>query len=188
MEQWGRLGRFQRYPRHCDGSQCFRTIGIARWSQEFGADQSWAWVFGWVAYSCTCNERLIAPIHSTGPLAKCPRQVNQKWEVTKVEWSPIKKPDSFAAVAAHDRVELLQTSPDHIHHSRAYTWHTRHVTDIDWNHQGAPVLASASIDSFVHLWDVRSASSKPCGSLNTLLPASHVRLIQTSLTKERNLQ
>lgn len=54
--------------------------------------------------------------------------------------------------------------PTLIHSLRA---HTRMVTDIDWHSKAPHLLASCSIDTFTHLWDLRDPR-KPILSLSAV--------------------
>lgn len=54
--------------------------------------------------------------------------------------------------------------PTLIHSLRA---HTRVVTDIDWHSKEPHLLASCSIDTFTHLWDLRDPR-KPIMSLSAV--------------------
>lgn len=56
------------------------------------------------------------------------------------------------------------SEPTLLHSLRA---HTRMVTDIDWHCKEPLLLATCSIDSFTHLWDLRDAR-KPSMSLNAV--------------------
>lgn len=46
-------------------------------------------------------------------------------------------------------------------------WHTRVVTALNWHHSDPNLLASCSIDTFTHLWDIRE-SRKPAISLSAV--------------------
>lgn len=45
--------------------------------------------------------------------------------------------------------------------------HTRVVSDINWHPTEADILASCSIDTFIHVWDIRD-QRRPCLSLSAV--------------------
>jgi WD40 repeat protein len=61
-------------------------------------------------------------------------------------------------------VTWAQGAPSLIHSLRA---HTRSITDIDWHSKKPHLLASCSIDTFTHLWDLRDPR-KPILSLSAV--------------------
>lgn len=62
--------------------------------------------------------------------------------------------------------ELIQT-----HSLRA---HTRVITDLNWHQTDPNMLASCSVDTFIHIWDLRD-SRRPSLSLSAVAEASQVR-------------
>lgn len=64
------------------------------------------------------------------------------------------------------KVELIQT-----HSLRA---HTRVITDLNWHQTDPNLLASCSVDTFIHIWDLRD-SRRPSLSLSAVAEASQVR-------------
>lgn len=45
--------------------------------------------------------------------------------------------------------------------------HTRVVSDVNWHPKEPDIIASCSIDTFIHIWDIRD-QRKPCMSLSAV--------------------
>jgi len=45
--------------------------------------------------------------------------------------------------------------------------HTRVVSDLNWHPKEPDIIASCSIDTFIHIWDIRD-QRKPCLSLSAV--------------------
>ncbi|XP_021701961.1 GATOR complex protein WDR59 isoform X1 [Aedes aegypti] len=102
---------------------------------------------------------------SPGGLSKFPRP--WKYEVSAAEWAICKDSQEYCAIATSQTIEVLtwESGKPTIKHSlRA---HTRMITDIDWHSKIPHLLASCSIDTFTHLWDLRDPR-KPVLSLNAV--------------------
>ena len=52
--------------------------------------------------------------------------------------------------------------------------HTRVITDLNWHRSDPNILASCSVDTFIHIWDLRDAR-RPSLSLSAIAEASQVR-------------
>ena len=51
--------------------------------------------------------------------------------------------------------------------------HSMVITDLDWDPNRTELLASASIDGFVNIWDYQDSRS-PLAYLNCMVPCSQV--------------
>jgi WD repeat-containing protein 59 len=94
-------------------------------------------------------------------------QRNSKYEVSAAEWAICQNSQEYCAIASSQSIEVVtwaQGDPTLIHSLRA---HTRSITDIDWHSKKAHLLASCSIDTFTHLWDLRDPR-KPIMSLSAV--------------------
>lgn len=92
---------------------------------------------------------------------------SSKYEVSAAEWAICEGSQEYCAIAASQLIEVLtwaKGAPSMIHSLRA---HTRMVTDIDWHSKVPHLLASCSIDTFTHLWDLRDPR-KPIMSLSAV--------------------
>ncbi|KAL5288890.1 WDR59 family protein [Megaselia abdita] len=92
---------------------------------------------------------------------------NCKYEVSSAEFANCKQTQEFCAIATNQLIEVVTwgtSEPTLLHSLRS---HTRMVTDIDWHCKEPMLLATCSIDSFTHLWDLRDAR-KPSMSLNAV--------------------
>lgn len=52
--------------------------------------------------------------------------------------------------------------------------HTRVITDLNWHQSNPNLLASCSVDTFIHIWDMRDPR-RPASSLSAIAEASQVR-------------
>lgn len=64
------------------------------------------------------------------------------------------------------KVELIQT--------QSLRAHTRVITDLNWHQTDPNLLASCSVDTFIHIWDLRDPR-RPSLSLSAVAEASQVR-------------
>lgn len=112
---------------------------------------------------------------------------NSKHEVSAAEWAICQHSQEYCAISVgakhyffnmlnvktvflHQTSQLIEVvtwrsgDPTLIHSLRA---HTRVITDIDWHSKSPHLLASCSIDTFTHLWDLRDPR-KPMLSLSAV--------------------
>lgn len=92
---------------------------------------------------------------------------NSKHEITAAEWAICDESQEYCAIATSQLIEVVtwrSGDPTLIHSLRA---HTRVITDIDWHSKTPYLLASCSIDTFTHLWDLRDPK-KPTMSLSAV--------------------
>lgn len=88
-------------------------------------------------------------------------------EVSAAEWAICENSQEYCAIATSQLIEVVTWKlgdPTLIHSLRA---HTRVVTDIDWHSKIPHLLASCSVDTFTHLWDLRDPR-KPILSLSAV--------------------
>uniref|UniRef100_A0A182W6K5 RWD domain-containing protein n=1 Tax=Anopheles minimus TaxID=112268 RepID=A0A182W6K5_9DIPT len=94
-------------------------------------------------------------------------QRHSKYEVTAAEWAICQNSQEYCAIATCQQIEVVtwrSGEPTLQHSLRA---HTRMITDIDWHSKVPHLLASCSIDTFTHLWDLRDPR-KPVLSLSAV--------------------
>lgn len=92
---------------------------------------------------------------------------NSKHEISAAEWAICQESQEYCAIATSQLIEVVtwrSGDPTLIHSLRA---HTRVITDIDWHSKTPHLLASCSIDTFTHLWDLRDPK-KPMMSLSAV--------------------
>ncbi|GAB0090407.1 GATOR complex protein Wdr59 [Sergentomyia squamirostris] len=80
---------------------------------------------------------------------------SSKYEVSTAKFAICSQGQEYCAIATSQLIEVVSWEfhdPQLIHSLRA---HTRVVTDIDWHSKEPTLLASCSIDTFTHLWDLR---------------------------------
>ncbi|XP_055690509.1 GATOR complex protein Wdr59 isoform X2 [Lutzomyia longipalpis] len=82
-------------------------------------------------------------------------QRNSKYEVSTAKFAICSHSQEYCAIATSQLIEVVtwkSRDPLLMYSLRA---HTRVVTDIDWHSKEPHLLASCSIDTFTHLWDLR---------------------------------
>lgn len=100
---------------------------------------------------------------------------NSKHEITAAEWAICDESQEYCAIATSQLIEVVtwrSGDPNLIHSLRA---HTRVITDIDWHSKTPYLLASCSIDTFTHLWDLRDPK-KPTMSLSAVCMCKYLRI------------
>ncbi|KAJ5194435.1 Zinc finger RING-type [Penicillium cf. griseofulvum] len=89
------------------------------------------------------------------------------WEVADVQWSPFAARDQWVVSTSNQKalvwnlaMKTWQNSIEIVLHA-----HTRAITDINFSAFHPDILATCSVDSFVHCWDLR-APSRPAVSFS----------------------
>lgn len=78
------------------------------------------------------------------------------WEVADVQWSPHASRPSWVISTSNQKAMLWNlalpssSAIEHVIHG-----HTRAITDINFHSQHPEILATSSIDSYIHCWDMR---------------------------------
>ena len=104
------------------------------------------------------------------------RTNNTKWDLTKISWNPSSSFHHLVAFAAHDRLELAHLRGDFtLSHFRDAKAHSRDLTDVCWCPEDPNVLATASLDTFVNVWDQREKKNIPVVTINAMDSTGHVR-------------
>ena len=82
------------------------------------------------------------------------------WEVADVQWSPFGARDYWVVSTSNQKalvwnlaMKTDQNSIEHVLHA-----HSRAITDINFSAHHPDILATCSVDSFVHSWDLRIPS------------------------------
>lgn len=82
------------------------------------------------------------------------------WEVADVQWSPFAARDYWVVSTSNQKalvwnlaMNTSQNSIEHVLHA-----HSRAITDINFSAHHPDVIATCSVDSFVHSWDLRTPS------------------------------
>ncbi|KAL1124372.1 hypothetical protein AAG570_001001 [Ranatra chinensis] len=105
-------------------------------------------------------------------LKKFPRQ--SKYEVGAAEWNPHPQYRELCAISSNQRVEVLSWSKGGLSLTHTLCAHTRVISDLNWHQFDQNLLASCSIDTFTHIWDLRD-SRRPSISLSTVAGTTQVR-------------
>lgn len=98
-----------------------------------------------------------------------------KYEISAAEWNPTYHNQHLCALAYNTQLQLfsLKNNAD-LASSTKLNSHTRTILDINWHSSDPNTLASAAMDSYVNIWDVRT-NVRPVSSLSAIVPASRVR-------------
>lgn len=82
------------------------------------------------------------------------------WEVADVQWSPFAARDYWVASTSNQKalvwnlaMKTGNNSIEHVLHA-----HSRAITDINFSAHHPDLIATCSVDSFVHSWDLRAPS------------------------------
>ncbi|KAI9486044.1 MAG: hypothetical protein EXX96DRAFT_592887 [Benjaminiella poitrasii] len=84
-----------------------------------------------------------------------------KWEVADVQWSPHIARESWVASTSNQKLLVWNLNYsgsraiEHVFHA-----HARAISDINWSPHHPDILATCSVDTYVHLWDLREPKSK----------------------------
>ncbi|XP_021927704.1 GATOR complex protein WDR59-like isoform X3 [Zootermopsis nevadensis] len=110
---------------------------------------------------------------SSDTLHKIPR--HSKYEVGAAEWNPSSINKDLCAISSNQRVEILSwQSGGNLVHTQTLRSHTRAVSDLNWHRFDPNLLASCSIDTYIHVWDIRD-QRRPSLSLSAVAGATQVR-------------
>ncbi|XP_029054002.1 GATOR complex protein WDR59 isoform X1 [Osmia bicornis bicornis] len=104
-------------------------------------------------------------------------QRQSKYEVGSAEWNPTSTNSHLCAVSSNTRIEILALNGVgcyDLHTTNSLKAHTRVVSDLNWHPKEPDIIASCSIDTFIHIWDVRD-QRRPCLSLSAVAGSSQVR-------------
>ncbi|KAJ8947981.1 hypothetical protein NQ314_008516 [Rhamnusium bicolor] len=103
---------------------------------------------------------------------KFPRQ--SKYDVGAAEWNPTSYHKELCVISSNQRLEVLTWRNDELTQTHSLRAHTRVITDLNWHKFDPNLLASCSVDTFIHLWDLRD-SRRPTLSLSAIAEASQVK-------------
>ncbi|XP_036149984.1 GATOR complex protein WDR59 isoform X3 [Monomorium pharaonis] len=129
-------------------------------------------------YVLLAGRRYLAVKHldeDVNTVKKFPRQ--SKYEVGSAEWNPCDLNCHLCAISSNTRIEILsfnEMGGYELQTMQSLKAHTRVVSDLNWHPKEPDIIASCSIDTFIHIWDIRD-SRKPCMSLSAVAGSSQVR-------------
>jgi hypothetical protein len=103
---------------------------------------------------------------------KFPRQ--SKYDVGAAEWNPTLHKRELCVISSNQRLEVLTWRSQELIQTHSLRAHTRVITDLNWHRFDPNILASCSVDTFIHIWDLRDAR-RPSLSLSAIAEASQVR-------------
>ncbi|KAK3866520.1 hypothetical protein Pcinc_027953 [Petrolisthes cinctipes] len=127
-------------------------------------------------YALLAGRRTLALIALDRPseVVKRVSRTQQKYDVTAAEWNPIQSQGHTFVLASGERAEICQWNEGSLNGMTSLKAHTRTITDLNWHRSDPHLLATCSIDTFVHIWDTRE-TRKPVSSLSSIAGASQVK-------------
>ncbi|KAG0715462.1 GATOR complex protein WDR59 [Chionoecetes opilio] len=127
-------------------------------------------------YTLLAGRRTLALIRLDKPseVVKKVSRTQQKYDVTAAEWNPTQSQGHTFVLACGERAEICQWSNSCLSGISSLRAHTRTITDLNWHRMDPHLLATCSIDTFVHIWDTREPR-KPVASLSSIAGASQVK-------------
>ncbi|KAK4303933.1 hypothetical protein Pmani_024107 [Petrolisthes manimaculis] len=127
-------------------------------------------------YALLAGRRTLALIALDKPseVVKRVSRTQQKYDVTAAEWNPIQSQGHTFVLASGERAEICQWNEGSLNGMTSLKAHTRTITDLNWHRSDPHLLATCSIDTFVHIWDTRE-TRKPVSSLSSIAGASQVK-------------
>ncbi|KJE97251.1 WDR59 protein [Capsaspora owczarzaki ATCC 30864] len=102
---------------------------------------------------------LEAPDQPARPLVH-----HTKWEINDVQWNPHTTRSSYIASTSNTKALIWNAADDRTPLLHVLKTHQRAISDINWSNFDENVLATASVDTYIHVWDIRDPS-KPSASL-----------------------
>lgn len=87
---------------------------------------------------------------------------------------PFYKLTIFISFQCNQRLEVLTWHVGELTQTHSLRAHTRVITDLNWHRTDPNILASCSVDTFIHCWDLRD-SRRPSTSLSAIAEATQVR-------------
>ncbi|XP_063236858.1 GATOR2 complex protein WDR59 isoform X2 [Bacillus rossius redtenbacheri] len=153
-----------------------------RWSSEFTVTEHKDLQASAMAVDCTGLYALLAGrrylaiknlTDSSDTLHKVSHQ--SKYEVGTAAWNPSLLNKDMCAITSNQRIEIWSwQSGCELVPSHAFRAHTRAVSGLDWHRFDPNMLASCSLDTFIHMWDVRDPR-RPSLSLSAVAGATQVQ-------------
>ncbi|XP_064109396.1 uncharacterized protein LOC135217454 isoform X1 [Macrobrachium nipponense] len=127
-------------------------------------------------YTILAGRRYLGLISLERPteIIKRVSRTQQKYDVIACEWHPSQAERNTFVIAFGERSEVCVWDEGHLKTLHVLRAHTRTVTDLNWHRTDPHILATCSIDTFVHIWDVREAR-KPVTSLTSIAGATQVK-------------
>ncbi|KAI9322358.1 hypothetical protein BX666DRAFT_1848601 [Dichotomocladium elegans] len=83
-----------------------------------------------------------------------------KWEVADVQWSPYVVREAWVASTSNQKLLIWNLNYggsqaiENVFHA-----HSRAISDINWSPHHPDMLATCSVDTYVHIWDLRSGNN-----------------------------
>ncbi|KAI4488494.1 hypothetical protein M0802_011600 [Mischocyttarus mexicanus] len=155
-----------------------------RWSNDYVVTEHRDLQANTMAIDATGNYVLLAGrrYFAIKQLGECKEtlkkfQRQSKYEVGSAEWNPTSLNCHLCAISSNTRIEILNLSTNSgckLQTVYSLKAHTRVVNDINWHPKEPDIIASCSIDTFIHIWDIRD-QRRPCLSLSAVAGSSQVR-------------
>lgn len=99
---------------------------------------------------------------------------HSKWDVNVAQWNPHVTHQQMFAAACNQRIDVWNLAEAYDKISVSLKGHSRVISDIDWSLADPNMLASCSVDTFAHIWDLRDGR-RPAISLQAVSGSSQVK-------------
>ncbi|KAK7078551.1 GATOR complex protein wdr59 [Halocaridina rubra] len=127
-------------------------------------------------YTVLAGRRYLALISLDKPteIVKRISRSQQKYDVIACEFHPSQTERKTFVIGSGERAEVCLWDDGQLKTLHVLRAHTRTLTDLNWHRFDPHILSTCSIDTFVHIWDVREAR-KPVTSLSAIAGATQVK-------------
>src|SRR5436305_1064757 len=103
------------------------------------------------------------------------------WEVADVQWSPFAARDFWVISTSNQKALVWNLNlPSHRAVERVLHGHSRAITDINFSAHNPDHLATCSVDSFVHLWDIKTPKKPVMSFCDWFAGATQVKVNRQS--------
>eukprot|EP00126_Sphaerothecum_destruens_P007224 Sdes_comp19748_c0_seq1m11759 len=99
---------------------------------------------------------------------------NSKWEVVDVQWNPHQEFSSCIATTSNQKALVWNISDERYPLQHVLQAHTRSISDLHWSVFEKSTIATCSVDTLIHIWDIRDPR-KPSSSFLTFASCGQVK-------------
>ncbi|UXI19172.1 Zinc finger protein [Sarcoptes scabiei] len=123
---------------------------------------------------CVLVSRKCISIIRTDDLSKIDSVIQRetKWDTTYAEFSPSEPKQMAVTNAQIINVYTIDQQTNKLMHTLG--GHTRTITDFNWSYHEASMLASASYDNYIYIWDIRE-TRKPAYLMHSISGATQIK-------------
>ncbi|XP_071498660.1 GATOR2 complex protein WDR59-like [Diadema antillarum] len=97
-----------------------------------------------------------------------------KWDITVAEWNPHEQQRHQFVTASNQTADVFTRRESDYVQEMSLKAHTRAISNLNWAMYDPNLLATCSVDTYIHIWDTREPK-KPSQSFSTFAGAGQVR-------------